>query len=120
MRVLVVEDEMTIAMMVEDMLCDLGHEVCGIAMRLPEALTAAESLPAEMVILDINLDGHKSFPVADLLLARGIPFVFATGYGRAGVDIAYRTAPVLSKPFNERALGAAIEAAVAVFSRTTG
>ena len=99
MRVLIVEDEMTIAFMVEDMLTDLGHEVVEVAMRLPEALEAACRIDVDFAILDVNLDGLRSFPVADVLAGRAIPFAFATGYGAAGIDEAYRGAPVLAKPF---------------------
>jgi CheY-like chemotaxis protein len=80
-RVLVVEDEMTIALLIEDMLTDLGHEVVGLAMRLPQAMELAATAIVDLAILDVNLDGRMSFPVADLLSARGVPFVFATGYG---------------------------------------
>jgi CheY-like chemotaxis protein len=99
MRILVVEDEMTIAFMIEDMLVELGHEVVELAMRLPEALQAAERADIDIAILDVNLDGHRSFPVADILIKRAIPFAFATGYGAAGLDDAYRNRPVLAKPF---------------------
>ena len=90
---------MTIAFMIEDMLVELGHEVVELAMRLPEALQAAERADIDIAILDVNLDGHRSFPVADILIKRNIPFAFATGYGAAGLDAAYRDRPVLAKPF---------------------
>lgn len=99
MRILVVEDEMTIAFMIEDMLVELGHEVVELAMRLPEALKAAERPDIDLAILDVNLDGLRSFPVADVLISRHIPFAFATGYGAAGLDASYRDRPVLAKPF---------------------
>jgi len=99
LRVLIVEDEMTIAFMVEDMLTDLGHEVVEVAMRLPEALAAARRIEVDFAILDVNLDGLRSFPVADILAERGIPFAFATGYGSAGLDEGYRGRPILAKPF---------------------
>ena len=99
LRILVVEDEMTIAFMIEDMLADLGHEVVELAMRLSDALEAAERLDFDLAILDVNLDGHHSFPVADILIGRSIPFAFATGYGKLGIDEAYRDRPVLAKPF---------------------
>jgi len=108
-RVLIVEDEMTIAFMIEDMLTDFGYEVVETAMRLPEALVAAETLDLDFAILDVNLDGLRSFPVADLLAARGIPFAFSTGYGRLGIDGVHRDRPVLVKPF----LPAALEATIA-------
>lgn len=99
LKVLVVEDEMTIAFMIEDMLVDLGHEVVGISMRLPDALRAAEDANIDLAILDVNLDGFRSFPVAEVLMRRGIPFAFATGYGRSGIDAPFKDRPVLAKPF---------------------
>lgn len=86
LRILVVEDEMTIALMIEDMLTDLGHDVVELAMRLPRALAAARNETFDFAILDVNLDGHRSSPVAEVLIERGIPFVFATGYGSDGID----------------------------------
>jgi CheY-like chemotaxis protein len=99
MRVLIVEDEMTIAFMIEDMLLDLGHQVVSIAMRLPEALDAAARLDLDMALLDVNLDGLRSFPVAEILIRRGIPFAFSTGYGPAGLEEPFASRPVLQKPF---------------------
>lgn len=99
LRILVVEDEMTIAFMIEDMLVDLGHDVVDIAMRLPEALKAAGDLDVDLAILDVNLDGHRSFPVAEVLTGRGIPFAFATGYGAAGIEAPFGSRPILTKPF---------------------
>jgi CheY-like chemotaxis protein len=107
-RVLIVEDEMTIAFLIEDMLIDLGHEVVAIAMRLPEALEAARRVEADLAILDVNLDGHRSFPVADILAERAIPYAFATGYGALGLEGAYRERPVLAKPFLREHLAALI------------
>lgn len=98
-RILIVEDEMTIAFMIEDMLLDLGHEVVKIAMRLPDAVKAAANLDFDLALLDVNLDGHQSFPVAEILIERGIPFVFATGYGAAGILQPFKNRPVLAKPF---------------------
>lgn len=114
MPVLVVEDEMMIAMMIEDMLLDMGHDVVAMAMRLPRALDAATSLAFDLALLDVNLDGDRSFPVADILLGRDIPFIFATGYGKAGVDPSYAAAHVVSKPFNQAELAMAIGIATAV------
>ncbi len=99
LRILVVEDEMIIAFMIEDMLLDLGHEVVSVAMRLPDALKAATNLDFDLALLDVNLDGHQSFPVAEILTARGIPFAFATGYGFAGIEQPFKSRPVLVKPF---------------------
>lgn len=99
LRVLVVEDDMTIAMLVEEMLIELGHEVIELAMRLPKATELAHSADFDLALVDVNLDGRKSFPIADILRERGIPFIFATGYGASGLDPAYVRYPVLTKPF---------------------
>ncbi|MDI3560622.1 response regulator [Bradyrhizobium sp. Arg816] len=110
LQALVVEDEMTIALMIEDMLTDLGHQVVAMAMRLPQALELAKTSEIDFVVLDVNLDGHMSFAVADALIERGVPFVFVTGYGAAGVDPKYRhQGIVLQKPFDLADLEKAIE-----------
>lgn len=109
LRILIVEDEMTIALMVEDMLTDLGHQVAGIAMRLPQALSLAQTVEADVAILDINLDGRKSFPVAEILNRRGVPVVFASGYGRSGLEPPFDKAVVVAKPFEARDLSEAIQ-----------
>lgn len=99
-RILIVEDEMLVAMLVEDVVLDLGHEVVGPAMRLEDALRAVDEQDFDFAILDINLAGKQSFPVADRLTQRGTPFMFASGYGAAGLADPYRTAPILQKPFS--------------------
>jgi CheY-like chemotaxis protein len=113
MRVMVVEDETLVALLLEDMLSALGHEVVGTAMRLPQALELATTCNADLAILDINLAGLKSFPVADMLTRRGMPFVFATGYGRAGLEPPYDSEMVIKKPFGPRELETAISLAAA-------
>lgn len=97
-RVLLVEDESLVAMMVEDMLLDLGCEVV-VAMRLDKALAYAGSETFDFAVLDVNLGETRSYPVADLLCERCTPFLFATGYGHQGLDADYRGAPVLQKPY---------------------
>lgn len=99
-RILIVEDEMLVAMLIEDVILDLGHEVVGPAMRLDAALSVANNEEFDFAILDINLAGQQSFPVADRLTERGIPFMFASGYGAAGLSPPYTTAPILQKPFS--------------------
>jgi CheY-like chemotaxis protein len=108
LRILIVEDEMTIALLIEDMLIDMGHQVVAMAMRLPPALEHAETAEIDFAILDINLDGVASFPVADVLTRRGVPFAFASGYGSTGLNAAYRQYPVVRKPFQAQDLEQAI------------
>ena len=98
-RVLVVEDEMLIGMLLEDMLVDLGHVVVGIVPRVEEALDAIEREEFDVAILDVHLNGQSVFPVAEALAGRGTPFVFATGYGERGLPEQYRDRPILQKPF---------------------
>ncbi|HEX8584838.1 MAG TPA: response regulator [Allosphingosinicella sp.] len=112
LRVLIVEDEMLVAMNIEDMLLDLGHEVAGLATRLAPALALAGESEIDAAVLDVNLAGEHSFPVADLLDKRGIPFLFATGYGLGGIEERYRGRVVLQKPFRLADLGAALRSAV--------
>ncbi|MGF7174786.1 response regulator [Azospirillum doebereinerae] len=98
-RVLLVEDETLVAMAVEAMLDDLGYAVVGPASTLDEALSMARSEPFDAALLDVSLAGVHSYPVADLLAARGIPFVFATGYGAASHPEPHMGAPTLAKPY---------------------
>lgn len=107
-RALIVEDEGTVGMLLEDMLIDLGYEVGAFASRLAEGLMKAESEAFDFAILDINLDGRPSFPIADALAKRGIPFLFVTGYGARGLDRNFAGHPVLAKPFLQTELAAAL------------
>lgn len=93
------EDEMTIAMLLEDMIDGLGHTVAGLASRLGKALELAAADGFDLAILDVNLDGRSSSPVAQRLRDRSVPFFFATGYGRSGVAPAFADVLVLNKPF---------------------
>ena len=99
MRILVVEDELMIRMLLEDMLGELGYTVAAEAARIEEALDAAKNADFDIAILDVNLNGQPISPVADALVARGMPFVFATGYGERGLPEPYRDRPTLKKPF---------------------
>ena len=111
MRVLVVEDELMIRMLLQDMLADLGHTLAGEAGRIEEAVALAQEGDFDIAILDVNLNGEPISPVVEVLLGRGVPFVFATGYGQRGVPEPYRHTPTLEKPFQMDALAAALEAA---------
>lgn len=101
LRVLVVEDEMMVAMLIEDMMSDMGCAVIGPAARLDEALDLARAGAFDCAVLDVNVGGQPIFPVADLLREQGKPFAFATGYGDAGLRDADKGTPVLQKPFRE-------------------
>jgi CheY-like chemotaxis protein len=98
-RILIVEDEALVSILIEDALADLGLEVAGVAGTLEEALAHAEEGNFDCAILDVHIQGKEVFPVAEALEARGVPFVFATGYGLGGVPEKYRERPVLQKPF---------------------
>jgi CheY-like chemotaxis protein len=110
LRVLVAEDEALVSMLIEDMLAEMGAVVVGPASTFNEALTLAGEVEADVAVLDVNLAGKPIFPVADALRARGIPYIFASGYGEAGIIEAHRGAAVLQKPFREADLARALHA----------
>ncbi len=99
-KVLVVEDEPLVAMLIEDALSDAGYEVLGPASSVAEALRLLGSLSPDAVVLDLNLGGENSVPVADAAAARAIPYVIATGYGAAGLPPGHRHAALLAKPYD--------------------
>jgi CheY-like chemotaxis protein len=111
LRILLVEDEFMVAMMIEDMLEDLGHQVVATSGRMPDARKLAFGATADLAILDVNLNGEETYPLADSLAARSIPFIFATGYGRSGIKAEWARVPVLQKPFQSHDLAAAIDLA---------
>jgi CheY-like chemotaxis protein len=95
----VVEDEMLVAINTEDALVDLGFEIAGTATNLKRAVQLAREEALDLAVLDVNLNGEVSFPAAEILRARGIPFLFATGYGLEGIDPALADTPTLKKPY---------------------
>jgi CheY-like chemotaxis protein len=109
LRVLVVEDEPVVAMCLEDILDALGCVPVGPAGRLSEGLALAESEPLDAAILDINLAGERSTPIAEMLRARGVPFAFASGYGSAPEGFAGKV-PLIEKPYGERDVEVALRA----------
>jgi CheY-like chemotaxis protein len=111
-RILVVEDELMIRMLLEDMLGELGYTIAAEAARIDEALQAAKTADFDLAILDVNLNGEPISPVADALVARGMPFVFATGYGEQGLPETYRGRPTLKKPFQLDGLKLMLEKAL--------
>lgn len=113
-RLLLVEDEIMIRMLLEDMLTDLGHQVKAVAGGLDDALTLARNTDCDGAILDVNLNGAEVYAVADILMERGIPFAFATGYGEGGIPQKYRGRPTLQKPFQLADLALTLARAFAV------
>lgn len=109
LHVLAVEDESLVAMYLEDLLTDLGCEVIGPAARVEQALQLLADHPVQAAVLDVNIAGEPVFPVADELCRAGIPFVFATGYGIAGVAERHRDRVVLQKPYSSEGLKRALE-----------
>jgi DNA-binding response OmpR family regulator len=101
--VLLVEDEMCLAMMLQDLLEDAGYRVLKAA-RVSGALALAGTEAIDAAILDVNLAGKEVFPVADELRRRGVPFMFASGYGDRGLPGPFQGSPMLQKPYDPVAL----------------
>jgi CheY-like chemotaxis protein len=112
-RVLLIDDEVLIRMMVSDMLEDLGHVVVAEAGELDRSLILARSADFDLAILDVNLNGIMIDPVADAIIARRIPFIFATGYSSPSVAAKYHQTPRLRKPSAVKDLESAIDHAMA-------
>jgi CheY-like chemotaxis protein len=108
-RILLVEDESLIAMLMEDMLAELDCEVSVTVGQLDEAVRVAGTQHFDMAFIDVNLRGVPAWPLADVLRTRGIPFAFVTGYGSAGTGAANADVPVLQKPFRVQDLEAVLE-----------
>ncbi len=96
--VLLVEDEALIAMLLEDYFRDMGIGNVTVASTLADGLQAARTGRFDLAVLDVNLRGERSDGIAAVLVERGIPFLFSTGYGRVGVSDLYSDCPVLTKP----------------------
>jgi two-component sensor histidine kinase/DNA-binding response OmpR family regulator len=103
-RVLLVEDEALVAMVMRDMLTEFGFAVVGPFSRATDATAAATDERVDAAVLDINLDGEMVYSLAELLSARGIPFVFVTGYGSESIDGRFAHIPVLQKPIERKVL----------------
>jgi len=113
--VFVVEDEALVALNLEDMLADLGCKVVGPMMRLSRAIDFFEASPSPAVaILDVNLAGEPVFELAELIDKRGVPIVFATGYGRAGLPEAWHRWPILQKPYTMQDVAGSLKAALGI------
>jgi CheY-like chemotaxis protein len=103
-RILVVEDEMMVAWLLEDMLADLGYEAVGPAARVDQAMAMINEEAIDAAVLDMNLNGQMSYSVADALTRRNVPFVFSTGYEKTRLLDSYRSFQVLQKPYQQAEL----------------
>jgi DNA-binding response OmpR family regulator len=112
LRILVVEDEMMVAMLIEDMLIELGYDPVGPFVRVEAALKAARELRIDAAVLDFNLNGENTYPVAWTLRERNVPFIFSTGYGTSILNDSFMGIPLLQKPFQRDELGWAIRRAI--------
>src|SRR5277367_2944446 len=98
-RVLVVEDEITVAMLIEDMVGELAYEVAAVVPRLEDAMRLLDSDSFDVAMLDVHLNGKTVFPFATALEERDIPYLFATAYGPRGIPEEFQDRVVLQKPF---------------------
>jgi two-component SAPR family response regulator len=112
-RILVVEDEALIAAMVEDMLAELGASVVGPATTLVKGMALAGNETLDAALLDVNIRDERIDPVADLLRSRGVPILFATGYG-VGAFVDAQPASFIDKPYTQERLASALEKILAV------
>ena len=103
-RILVVEDEMLVLMNIEYLLADLGCESVTAAATVDQALALLKAQVFDAAVLDVNLNGCDSYPVADALGARGVPFAFSTGYRGEDMRDEFRDRPVLRKPYQREDL----------------
>lgn len=112
-RVLVVEDESLVAMLLETILEDMGCQPVGPVGTIEDALEiVANDEALDVALLDVNVAGREVFPVAEALRAKDIPFVFSTGYGEGGLGDAWRGHPTVQKPFTEAAIRQAVARAM--------
>ncbi len=113
-RILIVEDESLVAMLLETILEDMGCTPVGPASSIDEGLRLVSSEQLDGALLDVNVAGRQIFPVAEALRERGVPFVFSTGYGEGGLPDEWRGQRTIQKPFTEAAVHLALMAAIGV------
>ena len=114
-RVLIVEDESLVAMLLETILEDMGCLTVGPASSIDEGLILARDTPdIDAALLDVNVAGQVVFPVAEVLRDRGVPFVFSTGYGAGGLPEEWQQQPTIQKPFTEAAIRDALANAMGI------
>ena len=111
-RVLIIEDETLIALLLEDMLSDLGYTIVGSVSTVEAALEMLNGTQPSLAILDINLGGEKSYAVAEALAKHEVPFIFSTGYADGRLETPWQDRPILQKPFGQEQLAEAVTAAL--------
>ena len=111
-RIVIVEDESMVAMLLEDILGELGHDIVAVAGSLEKAEQLFAETQFDLAVLDVNLNGVYTYPLAAILKDKGSPFFFSTGYGRSGLRPEWREYPVLQKPFTDIDVRNAVEAAM--------
>lgn len=107
-RVLVVEDEIMVLMVIESALADMGCRSVSVASSVADALGLIEKERFDVAILDVNLGGMPSFEIADALAQQDVPFMFSTGYSNSSIDARFDDRPALQKPYSDKALGAVL------------
>ena len=114
LRVMIVEDEAMVSMMIEDMLGAIGCVVVGMAASLTRGLAMVDddALALDAAVLDVNLSGEKVYPIAERLAAKHVPFIFSTGYGHQGLAEQFARVPTLTKPFGAPQLEAMLISAL--------
>jgi len=115
-RILVVEDEAMVSMLLEDMVLDCGCEIIGPMAQFDPALAFAREGEFDLAVLDLNLGGTLSYPIAEVVRQRGIPVVFATGYGAHGLRDSFRDCQTLQKPFSQGDFAQAVAVACGLSS----
>ena len=111
-RIVIVEDESMVAMLLEDILGELGHDIVAVAGNLEKAERLFEETEFDLAVLDVNLNGIYTYPLAAMLKEKGSRFFFSTGYGRSGLRPEWREYPVLQKPFTDLDVRNAVDAAM--------
>lgn len=118
-RILLVEDESLIAMMMKEILIDLGYQVIGPYARNDDALAAIQQEPIAGAMLDLNINGETVYPVADALASRHIPFILVTGYDSQSIDRRFESVPTLQKPIEARSLEHLLRAMIKIHAPAT-
>jgi CheY-like chemotaxis protein len=108
LKILVIEDEVILFLLIEDMLNELGVAEAWHAVSIRDALAILDGRRPDAVVLDVNLAGEMAYSIANRLHETSIPFVFVTGYGRGGIPQEWAAHPVIEKPFELQTLAAAL------------